>query len=452
MHQPDPSLAQTLQREAASLAALLEPGVLDTASDRERDVMARVAAGRFESDASRVATEARLARLVAAIEASDDGIAITDAEGRFIFMNRAHALMFGYDDAAPLIGQPWSILYDPVEGERIKDEAMPVVRQIGQWRGETQGRGRDATPIEQEVALSLSPEGGMVCVTRDIGERRAMEREKARLREQLMLAQRQEVVGQLASGIAHDFNNLIVAISGTAELLRNIEDERVRHHALRIQSAASTAAGLVEKLLTVSRRVPDPRLVDLRKTVWDVRDLVAPSLSDPLHRIEVDVPSAPLMARTDDTELNQVVLNLALNARDALQPGQVSRIKLEVIADPDYLPNGTLTIGTLPQVPSAVIRVSDTGCGIAAEDLNRVFEPFFTDKGEAGTGLGLAVVAGIIASNNGALTIQSWPDCGTIFELWWPLQSQSQDETSAPGLLPAAGSLLAGETLLEIDC
>lgn len=79
-----------------------------------------------------------------------------------------------------------------------------------------------------------------------------------------------------------------------------------------------------------------------------------------------------------------------------------------------------------------------------------MFEPFFTDKGEAGTGLGLAVVAGIIASNNGALAIQSWSDCGTIFELWWPLQSQPQRETSAPGLLPAAGSLLAGKTALVI--
>jgi signal transduction histidine kinase len=245
-----------------------------------------------------------------------------------------------------------------------------------------------------------------VCVTRDVGDRRAMEREKVRLREQLMLAQRQEVVGQLASGIAHDFNNLIAAISGTAELLRGIDDNRVRHHALRIQSAANTAAGLVEKLLTLGRRVPHPRLLDLRRTVWDVRDLVAPSLTDPLHRIELEMPPQSLMARTDDTELNQVVLNLVLNARDALPPEKTGRIKLEVLSADGYQPSGKLVLGTIPDVPCALIRVSDTGIGIRPEDIEQVFEPFFTHKGEAGTGLGLAVVAGIIASNQGALAIQ----------------------------------------------
>lgn len=411
-----------------------------------RDISARK-----QAEAERIVTEARLERQVAAIEASDDGIAITDPEGVFIFMNRAHAVMFGHDDPAQLTGKPWHVLYDPLEVARINEEAMPVLLRTGQWRGETQGRRRDGSPIEQEVALSLSPEGGIVCVTRDVGDRRAMEREKARLREQLMLAQRQEVVGQLASGIAHDFNNLIAAISGTAELLRNINDERVRHHALRIQSAASTAAGLTEKLLTLGRRVPHPKLVDLRRTLWDVRDLVVPSLTDPLHRIELELPPAPLMAQTDDTELNQVVLNLALNARDALRPGEVGRIKLEVIANRDYQPDGTLVVGTLPQVPAAVIRVSDTGRGIAPDDLARVFEPFFTHKGEAGTGLGLAVVAGIIAANNGALAIQSWPDCGTIFEVWWPLQAVGEGTNGAPRSLLGAGNVLAGRTVLVVD-
>ncbi|WP_084440127.1 PAS domain S-box protein [Erythrobacter dokdonensis] len=411
-----------------------------------RDISARK-----EAEAERVATEARLARQVAAIEASDDGIAITDPDGVFMFMNRGHALMFGYEDPAELTGKPWHVLYDPLEVSRINEEAMPILLRTGQWRGETQGRRRDGSPIEQEVVLSLSPEGGIVCVTRDVSDRRAMEREKARLREQLMLAQRQEVVGQLASGIAHDFNNLIAAISGTAELLRNINDERVRHHALRIQSAASTAAGLTEKLLTLGRRTPHPKLADLRRTLRDVRDLVVPSLTDPLHRIELELPPAPLMAQTDDTELNQVVLNLALNARDALRPGEVGRIKLEVIANRDYQPEGTVVVGTVPQVPAAVIRVSDTGCGIAAEDLGRVFEPFFTHKGEAGTGLGLAVVAGIIAANNGALAIQSWSDCGTIFEVWWPLEAGDGNERGIPSSLLAAGNVLAGKTVLVVD-
>lgn len=411
-----------------------------------RDISARKLA-----EAELVATEARLARQVAAIEASDDGIALTDAAGVFIFMNRAHAAMFGYPDPAALIGRPWSALYDAEEAQRIEAVAMPVLFAAGQWRGETQGRRADGTPIEQEIALSLAPEGGIVCVTRDVSDRRAMEREKARLREQLMLAQRQEVVGQLASGIAHDFNNLIAAISGTAELLRVIEDNRVRHHALRIQSAASTAAGLVEKLLTLGRRVPHPRLVDLRRALWDVRDLVAPSLTDPLHRIELELPSAPLMALTDDTELNQVVLNLVLNARDALRPGETARIKLEVLCAQGHQPTGKLIFGTLPQTPAALIRVSDTGIGIRPEELEQVFEPFFTHKGEAGTGLGLAVVAGIIANNRGALAIQSWPDCGTVFEIWWPLEPLGSGTPPGGAIAARPGPGLLGKAVLVVD-
>lgn len=412
-----------------------------------RDVSARK-----QAEAERVAAEARLARQVAAIDASDDGMALTDAEGRFIFMNRAHAVMFGYPDPDALVGQPWSVLYTPDEAQRINDEVMPILFAQGQWRGETQGLKADGAPLEQEIALSLAPEGGIVCVTRDVGERRGMEREKARLREQLMLAQRQEVVGQLASGIAHDFNNLIAAISGTAELLRHIDDNRVRHHALRIQSAATTAAGLVEKLLTLGRRTPHPKLVDLRRILWDVRDLVAPSLTDPLHRIELDLPPAPLMALTDDTELNQVVLNIALNARDALRPGGTQRIKLEVMAAEGRQPTGKLVLGSLPQVPAALIRISDTGMGIRPEELEQVFEPFFTHKGEAGTGLGLAVVAGIIASNNGALAIQSWPDCGTEFEIWWPLQPSASADPADGGDAPArSGPGLVGKAVLVVD-
>lgn len=411
-----------------------------------RDVTARK-----QGEAERIATEARLARQVAAIEASDDGIAITDAEGRFIFMNRAHAAMFGYDDPAMLIGQPWSALYDVLEAERIGKEAMPILFAQGQWRGDTQGRRADGSPIEQEIALSLSPEGGIVCVTRDIGERRGMEREKARLREQLMAAQRQEVVGQLASGIAHDFNNVIAAISGTAELLRKIEDSRVREHAVRIQSASATAAGLVEKLLTLGRRVPHPKLVDLTRMARDVRDLVAPSLTDPLHRIELALPAAPMMVLADDTELNQVVLNLVLNARDALRPKETGRIKLEVLSAAEYRAEGRVVVGEIPAEDAVMIRISDTGCGIPEDKFEQVFEPFFTQKGDAGTGLGLAVVSGIVAANRGALAIQSWPDSGTIFEIWWPVQPPASHAPDAPrGLLPTA-AVLAGKAVLVVD-
>ena len=411
-----------------------------------RDVSARK-----QLEAQRMATEAMLAQQLAAVEASDDGIAVTDVEGRFIFMNRSHATMFGYPDAATLIGKPWSLLYDEAPARHIGEVAMPVLAQAGRWRGEVQGRKADGTPVEQEVSLSLSNEGGIVCVTRDISERLDLEREKARLREQLMLAQRQEAVGQLASGIAHDFNNLIAAIAGTASLLEAVPDDGVRRHAMRIQQAAGTATALVDKLLVLGSRKPDPKSIDLRKVLSAVRDLVMPSLANTQQRIELELPEAPLRADADETELMQVVLNLAINARDALPPGRDGRITMALLPAGHHPPVGEVLVGRLPTGPAALIRVSDTGCGIAADELAQVFQPFFTRKGDSGTGLGLAVVAGIVANAGAAIALFSRPGAGTIFELFWPLQSQASPHPMPVPLNAADADVLAGKAVLVVD-
>lgn len=411
-----------------------------------RDVSARKAL-----EAQRAATEARLAQQIAAIEASDDGIAVTDADGKFMFMNRAHAVMFGHDSADSLIGKPWSVLYDDANAQLISDVALPVMAQTGRWRGEVQGRRPDGSVVDQEVSLSFAEDGGIVCVTRDIGERLALEREKARLREQLMLAQRQEAVGQLASGIAHDFNNLIAAIAGTASLLERIEDTEVRRHTLRIQSAAATATGLVDKLLALGRRAPDLKPVDLRAILSNVRDLVVPSLADPLHRIEIELPAAPVLARADDTEVMQVFLNLALNARDALPAGRSGRISLALLDAAGQQAQGRVLVGAVPQGPAALIRVTDSGCGIAADDIAQVFEPFYTRKGDAGTGLGLAVVAGIVSNAGGAIALSSQPGTGSVFEVWWPLQSIAETAGNFAIDVAADAEVLAGKAVLVVD-
>lgn len=410
-----------------------------------RDVSERKAA-----EAERTATETRLAQKLAAIEVTEDGIAITDPEGVFTFMNRAHARMFGYDDPAELIGRSWSALYGSLEAERIEQEAMPILMAAGRWRGNTIGRGRDGRPIEQEVGLSLSPEGGIVCVTRAIGERLAAEREQARLREQLMIAQRQEVVGHLASGIAHDFNNLIAAIAGTASLLEGNADERVRTSAGRILSASATATKLVDKLLSLGRREISIRRFDLRDTLMGVRDLVKASLADPQHRIELMLPDGPVEINADPTEAMQVVLNLALNARDALPLGQEGSIALEMKPGAGLDPQGQVLVGSLPEA-ALLIEVRDTGCGIAAGDLPQVFEPFYTRKGNDGTGLGLAVVSGIVAAVGGAISVRSARGEGTVFEIWWPLSPNAPAHGSPmPAPVSRAGTL-AGKTVLVVD-
>jgi len=410
-----------------------------------RDISERKAA-----EAERAETEARLAQEVAAIEASDDGFAITDVDGLFTFMNRAHAALFGYDDPGELIGRSWSVLYDAVEAERIETQVMPVLGEFGVWRGETVGRKADGTPVEQEIALTLAADGGIVCVTRGIGERLAMEREKVRLREQLMLAQRQESVGQLASGIAHDFNNLIAAIAGTAGLIEASADEKGAFHARRIQTAAATAGGLVDKMLSLGRRESTPKLIDLRVILSSVRDLVAPSLADPLHRIAFEARDEPVLVHADATEVMQVALNLALNARDALEMGRDGLLVLSLSPVSGNPPRGKVVVGECPD-EAALIRVQDTGCGIASDDIAQVFEPFYTRKGEAGTGLGLAVVAGIVASAGGAIAVTSTPGDGTLFEVCWPPEPVAEEPDTQGPSGPLDLQLLAGRTVLVVD-
>jgi PAS domain S-box-containing protein len=223
----------------------------------------RDASQRKQLEADRDTTRERLAETVAAIEASNDGVAITDTIGQFIYMNRSHAEMFGYADAVALIGKHWSSLYTVEAREQLEADAFPILGSDGRWRGEAIGVRRDGSAVRQEVSLSQRSDGGLVCVTRDIGERHRSDREMARLREQLLVAQRQEVVGQIASGIAHDFNNLIVAISGSAALIVANPANGARRQAERIEMAAASAASLVAKMLSLGKRTPDNREIDL---------------------------------------------------------------------------------------------------------------------------------------------------------------------------------------------
>lgn len=400
-----------------------------------RDVSARK-----RLEAERDATQERLAEQVAAIEAAHDGIAITDRDGCFVFMNSSHATMFGYPDRAAPLGLPWSDLYGPEELDRLTREAMPTLERTGQWRGEATGRRRDGTPIEQEISLSLRSNGGIVCVTRDISARLEAEREKARMREQLLIAQRHEAVGQLASGIAHDFNNLIAAISVSAALVQRAPDAATRTAGERIQSAAGAAASLVDKMLSLGARKPKRERLDLRRVVADTGDLLRASLPAQ-HRLLLSLPEAPVIAAADATELMQVVLNLGINARDALRDRSEGRITIEIapVAPGDPVP--ALALGTRPRGPAARISVIDTGCGIAEADLDTIFQPYVSCKRDAGTGLGLAVVAGIVAGSGGGLAVRSTRDAGTVFDVFWPLDP--------PALLALAPAATAGAGRLD---
>jgi PAS domain S-box-containing protein len=408
-----------------------------------RDISARKA-----MEAEREATQERLAEQVAAMEASNDGIAVTDPDGRFIFMNESHATMFGFPDGTAALGRHWSELYADEEHQRLEQQAFPILAEKHQWRGQARGRRLDGCSVDQEISLSLRSNGGIVCVTRDVGARQQAEREMARLREQLLAAQRQEAVGQLASGIAHDFNNLIAAIAGSAALIQGGGEPKAKRQADRIQAAAGAAASLVAKMLSLGARKPERHELDLGQPLASVAELVRTSLPQ-AHQLVISLPEQPVLAMADSTELMQVLLNLAINARDAMDRDRDGRITLSLLPPPAALPAGKIRVGAVPEGPWALIRVADTGAGMAANLLDRIFEPFYSSKGAAGSGLGLSVVAGIVESAGAGLIVGSSPGTGSCFDLLWPLNPPRQVQAAMP--TPARNGLLVGRGVLVVD-
>jgi PAS domain S-box-containing protein len=445
---PATALAVYARRKDGS-SVPVELSIATWSSDNRRDSSGVAAIMRDVSGARQA--QARLAEQISALNASDDGIALTDAEGLFVFMNRAHAEMFGYESPDQLFGTSWNTLYPARELERLQREVMPVLGSEGQWRGRTQGLKADGSIVEQEVTLSLSGEGGIVCITRDISQRLALEREKAILAETLMVRQRQEVVGQLASGIAHDFNNIIAVIAGTAEMLESHNEEAVRGYASRIQAAAMTASRMVEKLLTLGRRRQTPKQVNLCGVARDIAQMLQPSLKDRQHEILIELPSEPIWSCCDETEVTQMIMNLLVNSRDALTVGEAGRIVLEVKAADEIVPSGPVLIGSFPNAPAALIKVSDNGSGIPEEILPHIFEPFFSGKGDAGTGLGLAVAASIANANGGAISVKSALGAGTNIEIWWPIQGHSETGWSPVYSGEADNFDLSGITVMVVD-
>lgn len=397
------------------------------------------------------ATERLLRQRATAIDAVHDGIAITDTEGRFVYLNPSHCALFGHDGAERLIGCHWSVLYDAANAERLEREVMPELRRSGSWRGEIEGRARDGRSVEQELSLTLLDGVGLVCVTRDTSERRRDERERERLREQLVSAQRQEAVGQLAAGVAHDFNNVLSAISGSAALL--LDDlgpdaaPGIAAHAKRIIAGGEAAAQLVRRLLRLGARDGETELIDLRTPLREALDLLRAGVPGRIA-LRVELPEEPVTVRLKASEVLQVVLNLCINARDAIGPasGEIGLTLAETEIDPDE-PGPDL--GSLePGRRYARLSVGDSGCGMTPAQRAEIFRPYFTTKGDAGTGLGLAMVATVVQSAQGAVRVSSIPGEGTRFDIFWPLEAGAP---RLPGPPMETATRLDGRLVLVVD-
>lgn len=318
--------------------------------------------------------------------------------------------------------------------------------------GPTRHVRKDGSVIDVEVAQGAVAFGGkdaQLVMAEDVTDKRLLE---GRLRQ----AERMESLGQLAGGIAHDFNNIMTAVSGFADFVGEEvrEAERgdpkrwgeVHRDVVQIQAAAERASGLTRQLLAFARReVAQPIPLDLNEVVAEVEPLLRRTLGEHVELMTDLMPSlAPVMA--DRGQMGQVLVNLAVNARDAMPAGGILRIDTnDVLVDQTYVASSP----RLKPGPYVQLRVSDTGLGMSREVMDRAFEPFFTTKAPGeGTGLGLATVFGIVTQAGGDILIYSEPGMGTSFRALFPATSQT---TALADATVERHRKVGGETILVVE-
>jgi|CXWL01.1.fsa_nt_gi PAS domain S-box-containing protein len=386
--------------------------------------------------------EVLLEQQAAAIRASMDGMAIFDAAGRALFVNDAYAKVHGCTSAQELVGAGWETCYTPEEAARLRADVFPEVQRLGKWRGTAIGRRRQGTTFPEEVSLNRIEGGGMVAVARDTTERRFLE-------EQLLQAQKMEAVGRLAGGVAHDFNNLLTAITGYSDLLlaRLGGEHPLRREIEEIKRAGVRAADLTRQLLAFSRRqVLSARVVSLNRVVTDIEKLLRRVIGEDIQLVTTLEPNLGSV-RADAGQLEQVILNLAVNARDAMPNGGTLELRTSnLVLDAE---RARRFLGLRPG-DYVALEVVDSGEGISAEVREHIFEPFFTTKEVGrGTGLGLSMVYGIVRQSEGHIEVDSAPGAGTVFRIFLPRVHQVAE--TAADFQPVRRSPSGHETILVVE-
>lgn len=377
--------------------------------------------------------QARLEMLAQALESTNELVSVTDLEDRFTFVNQAFLRTYGYD-MADVIGQTPALLLRSGGDAEMSTLIVEASRTTG-WNGIIQNYRRDGT--ELTIELNTSPvrtsTGELVAllgVGRDITTRLALEAD-------LRQAQKMEAVGQLAGGVAHDFNNLLTVILGYTRML--LDDAPTpagwRTDIGEIHAAATRAAQLTRQLLTFSRRQPlSPRTIDLAETIVGVMPLIRRLIGEDI-RVTFTRDDGPMTVCADPVQAEQVIINLCVNARDAMPDG------------------GDLTLavarGETSGRPRVMLRVQDSGTGMDLVVQRRIFEPFFTTKPTGkGTGLGLSTVFGIVKGLEGTIDVVSAPGAGTTFMIGLPA-----DDEHAEAVEPVRSAATRGghETVLVVE-
>ena len=399
----------------------------------------------------RLERDARLlAQTVAGLE---EAVLVIDTSGLgrgILSVNPAAERIFGYS-GDELIGETTEKLHvSPEAFEAFGAELEPELKAKGVVHASYPMRRKDGTEFaaEQTVTL-LDPEeglsGGAVSVVRDVSEQQALE-------DQLRRAQRLEAVGRLAGGVAHDFNNLLTVIRAHSDfLVMELPDsEPLLSEVRAIQDAADRAADLTSQLLAFSRdQVLQPRVVDMNEIVRGMERLLGRVIEEPIEvRTELHPEALPI--EVDPGRLEHAIMNLAVNARDAMPGGGVLTLTTALETHPLATPGVLDLDDALVHGPRVALSVADTGTGMSDETAARIFEPFFTTKTQGkGTGLGLATTYGFVAQSGGTITVDSELGRGTEFTLRFPVAEGVPE--SAESSSSAAVDSLGGVTVLVVE-
>jgi len=423
--------------ELASLAGALNK-MLDALQHSQTELRESVTQQKLAAD--------RLRLQAAALDSAANAIVLTDRAGTIEWVNPAFTRLTGYT-FAEVYGEVWSALKAGSHEPAVYDELWQTVLSGKVWQGELVSRRKDETEYTARMTIApVADEQGQVAhfiaIKEDITEQKT-------LQEQFLQAQKVEAVGRLAGGVAHDFNNILTAINGYTELLlRKLppEDPRFRL-AEQIRKSAERASGLTRQLLAFSRKQAlQPRILNLSNVVTDIEKMLRRLIGEDieLHTIR---GAAVGNVRADPAQIEQVIMNLAVNARDAMTNGgkliiEVARATLHE----DY----TRQHGDVEPGEYVMLSVTDTGSGMTDEVRAHIFEPFFTTKPQGkGTGLGLATCYGIVKQSGGHIDVFTELGKGTTFRIYLPrVDADADQQPEKPKLLDWASGK---ETILVAE-
>jgi len=398
----------------------------------------------------RIREERRLAErsrdlLAAIVQSSDDAIISTDPDGAIASWNLGAERMYGYL-AADVRTKPISVLFPADGGDELRAIREVFANGESLDHCDTKGKRKDGAVIDVSVTISRinSVEGnlsGASMIVRDITENK-------RLQKEFFVAQKMEAIGRLAAGVAHDFNNLLtVIISYSSMILADMSvDDATYAGVVEIDKAGERAAALTRQLLAFCRRqVLQPKVLNINSVVADIDRMLRRLIGEDIDLVTILDPALESI-KADPGQIEQVVMNLAVNARDAMARG--GKLTVET-ANVEFDSAYTQRHVAISPGPYVMLAVTDTGTGMDTETQARIFEPFFTTKGPGeGTGLGLATVYGIVQQSAGKILVYSEPGHGTTFRIYLPRVREAL-EARQPRAQPAPSE--GTETVLVVE-